>query len=200
MIVVAAILFGLAAGFLRGGSIGSLGRLPLRGVWLLFLGLLVQLLIFPSFLWSPAPIRTGVGFFHIVSYALTIAFLLWNWRTLWPVVPGMVLNVAPIVANGGYMPASVAGLRSAGLHDAADALVASNDGTLGNIVLMSEQTHFNVLGDWIYVAEWVPLATSFSIGDVLIIAGVAWVIQAGMVRTTGRDRTAPSDSPPAGES
>lgn len=204
MIPVGAIVLGLVIGFLRGGRLGALGQLRLGGIWILFLGLLLQLLIFPSPLWSPAPIRHGVEFLHVASYAFTVAFLIWNRRVLWPVIPGMILNVLPIVANGGYMPASLDALRSSGRHEEAAALAASSDGTFGNVVVMGERTRLDFLGDWIYVPEWFPLATSFSIGDVLILAGIAWVIQAGMTLATGKagssseNDVAPDGSVPSG--
>lgn len=188
MIVVAGILLGLLAGFARGGRIGRLSQLPLSGLRLLIVALLVQVLIFYSPLREAlhnVPARGPVSVtavLYVISYLCAVAFLVYNARTLWPVFPGMALNLAAIAANGGYMPASVSALRSAGREGAANALAGSSDGTLSNVTAMGEGTHLNLLGDWMYVPPWVPMATAFSAGDVLLMLGLIWIIRAGMAR------------------
>lgn len=188
MIVVAGILLGLLAGFARGGRIQRLSRLPLSGLWLLLVALVVQLLIFYSPVSDLLPSISDVGplsvtgVLYVVSYMFAVAFMVYNARIIWPVFPGMVLNLSVIAANGGYMPASESALRRAGREDAANALSDSLDGTLSNVVAMGEATRLNFLGDWIHVPPWVPMATAFSLGDVLLMLGLAWIIQAGMAR------------------
>ncbi len=186
MIAVGAVLLGLLIGFSRGGTLKGIGELRLRGLWVVFAALLIQMLIFPSPLIGQPPIRVGTQYLHIASYALIVGFLVWNRRVLWPVMPGMVLNLVAIVANGGYMPASVDALYASGRTAVARALSASPDGTLSNVVAMGESTRLDILGDWLYVPPSVPLATSFSLGDVLLLFGIAWVIQAGMAQVRRR--------------
>ena len=186
MIAVGAVLLGLFIGVSRGGTLKGIGELRLKGLWVVFAALLIQMLIFPSALIRRPPIHVGTQYLHIASYALIVVFLVWNRRVLWPVMPGMMLNLVAIVANGGYMPASVDALYASGRTAVARSLSASPDGTLSNVVAMSEATRLDILGDWLYVPPSVPLATSFSIGDLLLILGIAWVIQAGMVQVRRR--------------
>lgn len=178
------IVLGLAVGFLRRGRLAGLAELPLKGVGLVFAGLVVQLLIFPTPWWSTPPLQAGKAIWHVLSYGLIGAFFLWNWRVsaLWLLALGMVLNLVVIAANGGYMPASLDALRAAGRHETAAALLASADHTYANVVLMSEGTRLNALGDWLFLPAWLPLANAFSPGDALLMLGVAWLIQAGMAR------------------
>lgn len=179
MIPVAGILLGLGVGFARGGTLRNLAELRFTAIWLLFLTLLIQILIFPWIL-GTVLIDEATSVLHLVSYALAGVFLMLNLGRLWPVVPGAALNILVIAANGGYMPSDPEALRRAGELPAAEALLASSDGTLANVRLMTDATRLNLLGDWLFVPEWVPLAAAFSIGDALIALGVAWIVCAGM--------------------
>jgi hypothetical protein len=91
---------------------------------------------------------------------------------------GAVSNFTAVASNGGRMPASVTALERAGLLRAASGLLEGE--TPANVVLMSSSTHVNSLGDWLYLPESVPFATAFSIGDVLIMVGLGWLIARGM--------------------
>ncbi len=176
------IVLGVAAGFARRGSLTRLGHIPLKGLWLVFAGLALQLLIFPTPWWNEPPLSWGTEAWHVGSYALIVAFFLWNWRvaSLWLIALGMVLNLTVIAANGGYMPASVSALRAAGRMGAAEALTTSPEHTYANVVMMGEATRLNFLGDWLYLPSWVPLANAFSLGDFVLMLGAAWLIQGGM--------------------
>ncbi|MFP4508583.1 MAG: DUF5317 domain-containing protein [Spirochaetota bacterium] len=181
MIPVTGILLGVVVGFARGGTPGKLSELRFAAIWVLFLSLIIQILIFPWIL-GTVVVDEATAVLHLVSYTLAGLFLLLNISRLWPVLPGAFLNILVIAVNGGYMPSDPDALRRAGELGAAEALAASSDGTLANVRLMTDTTRLNLLGDRLFVPEWVPLATAFSIGDVLIAVGIAWIIQAGMKR------------------
>lgn len=174
-------LLGLALGYLRGGRIGNLARLELRGIWLLLPPLVLQLLIFP--LGARGPLITwGTPYWHILSYLFLLGFVVWNRRypELWVVGFGMILNFLVIVANGGYMPVSGEALRKAGLEKVAQAL---EEGTrTGNTTLMSHDTRLNFLGDWLFLPSWIPLSSAFSIGDVVLGIGALALLARRMVR------------------
>lgn len=176
-----AALLGLVLGYVRRGRIGNLGKLRIRGPWLLLPPLLLQLLIFP--LGSRGPILTwGTPIWHILSYLFLLAFVFWNRRypELLLMGLGLFLNFLVIVANGGYMPASAEALRKAGLESVAQALEAGT--RQGNTVLMSAQTRLNFLGDWLFFPSWIPLSSAFSIGDVILGVGAALFLARRMVR------------------
>ena len=177
------LMLGLVIGFLRGGRLANLSALSLRAVWLVFTGLVLQLLIFPTPWFNPL-IQTGTEYFHFASYGLIALFFIVNWRvwTLWLMALGMVLNAIVITVNGGYMPASAAALEAAGKIEAAEQLRNATGHVYANTILMSENTQLNFLGDWLYVPSWVPLANAFSLGDLVLMIGIAWLIQSAMCR------------------
>jgi hypothetical protein len=148
-------------------------------MWLVPVALVLQLLIFPLF--TPNPIIPfGTAIFHGVSYGLVLLWLALNVRVrpLIAVAGGALLNVTVVSLNAGYMPASPAALECAGLPTVAGLLARGE--TYGNLVGMSATTRLNVLGDWIGLPREVPFATAMSVGDVLIMAGLAWLLAKGM--------------------
>ena len=181
MIFLVAALAGVVLGYVLGGRVANLASLRLKWIWLVLVGLILQLLIFPLF--SDRPVLLyGTVPLHILSYVLVFVFLVLNLRvrSLLMLGCGALLNFAAIAANSGRMPASVTALERAGLTVAAESL--ANVGSHGNILLMGESTRLNILGDWLYLPKWIPLATAFSIGDLLIMIGLAWMIVEGMRR------------------
>jgi len=179
MIYAFAVLLGVLIGYLSGGRISRLPLLRFRALYLVPISLLIQVLIFPLF--SPEPLLPVATVpLHILSYALVLFFLALNLnvRPLLILGAGAVANLVAILANGGRMPASAAALERAGLIEAAGRLTAS--GEHGNILLMSETTRLNILGDWLYLPSWFPGATAFSMGDLLIMVGLVYLIVRGM--------------------
>ncbi|MFH1609844.1 MAG: DUF5317 domain-containing protein [Candidatus Bipolaricaulota bacterium] len=172
---------GIVAGLVRRGNLANLGRLRLRALYLILLALLIQVLIFP--LGSGAPIlKVGAAYLHLLSYVLLLGFVALNRR--YPEIlvmgVGLCLNLIAIAANGGYMPASAEALRRAGLHEVAAALEQGL--RQGNTVLMDAGTRLNFLGDFLYLPGWVPLASAFSLGDVVLGLGLATLVARRMVR------------------
>ena len=179
MLFIAAILIGVLIGYLRRGRISHLASLRLRLLALIVVATLIQVLIFPLF-GERALFPYATTFFHLLSYGLVFLFLAFNYRLL-PIVLigcGAILNLLPIAFNGGYMPSSHAALSRAGGAEIAARLV--DEGQVGNVVLMSDQTRLNILGDFLYLPEQVPLAAAFSLGDLVIALGIAWLIARGM--------------------
>jgi len=180
MLYLIAILIGLAIGFLRGGRLSHLTQLRLRWLWLVLVALVIQLLIFPLFSESPLlPYATAP--LHLLSYAVLIVWLSMNLRVLAMIalLLGATSNLVAIAANGGHIPASITALRQAGFENTVDRLLQGD--AVANVIRMSSLTRLNALGDWLYLPGWIPFATAFSIGDVLIMVGLVWLIARGMV-------------------
>jgi hypothetical protein len=179
MIFLLAALIGVLIGVLLGGRLANLPSLKMKGLWLVVVGLVVQLAIFPLFSDRPLVPYATVPL-HVLSYGLVFAFLVLNLRRrpLLLVGVGALLNLAAIAGNGGRMPASITALERAGVVSAVEHL--TSEGVYGNILLMGEGTRLDVLGDWLYLPDWIPAATAFSIGDLLIVLGLTWLIVQGM--------------------
>lgn len=189
MLFLAAIPIGILIGLAFGGRPSRLVRLRLRWIGLLAASLVIQLLIFPSF--TPEAIFPyATTALHLLSYALVCLWLAVNHRMGRTLLLGIgaICNLAVLAANGGYMPASIRALEAAGQTGTAQHL--AEHGTYANIVLMSDTTRLNWLGDVLHLPSWMPLATAFSIGDVLIFAGLIWLIARGM-KQDGRGTETP---------
>ena len=168
IVLVAALGGGFIAGLLMGGSFANLDRLSLRLAWAAVLALLLQLVAF-SPLGAPLP-EAGMVAMHLASYALLLAFVVANIRRP-PVVcfgAGVVCNVLAIVVNGGYMPARRGALLLAGLP--------VSDMPHNNSLMAGSGARLVALGDIFAVPHGVPFANVFSVGDVLIACGLAWLI------------------------
>jgi hypothetical protein len=86
------------------------------------------------------------------------------------------------------MPASIAALQQAGLFYPAERLI--QDGVFSNLIPMSTHTQLNFLGDFLYLPKWIPLSSAFSIGDLIILLALIWLIVKGMRIDGKRSREA----------
>ncbi len=176
------VVAGLVAGFLLGGRLERLADVRFRLGPLAFLALAVQLVLF-------SPLADGLAddlarAIYVVSTAAVGVVVLANLRLAGvPLIAiGAALNLAAILANGGAMPASP------------EALAALGMGTGGNTnSVVVDQPALAPLTDVFAMPDWMPLANVFSVGDILIGAGVAIAIAAAMRRPV----TAPPGAPPA---
>lgn len=170
MFILYAVLVGLVAGFALGGRPAGLAALRFRFATLAVVGFAAQVVIFSA----PVSERIGdVGApLYVASTAVVFAVLLANLRIggLPVVALGAAGNLVAIVANGGYMPASAAALAAAGKVPPDG---YSNSAVLADPVLAP-------LTDIFALPPAVPFANVFSIGDVLIGAGIALAIVAAM--------------------
>lgn len=101
MLLLDGIVIGLVVGLLSGGSVVALGRIKLKGEYLLLPLLVFQLLV--------PRIAGALGLSHAVALGLWVAVMcalvalaVWNRRWLGLVVAalGIALNIVVIVANG----------------------------------------------------------------------------------------------------
>lgn len=183
MILLVFALFALVIALARGGDIMALARVPFRLGWLAILAVGLQILIFSQW-WARSALAGWTPMLYVASLVLLVGLVAANWRL--PGLPvvglGLVSNAVAIALNGGRMPASLAALRTAGLE-----FVILKAGTLGssaNTVLLGPETKVPFLCDIFALPSWFPLATVFSIGDVLIALGAAWFFLA-VVRPKG---------------
>ena len=179
MLFFCVIPIGLLIGFLSGGRLSSLENLRLRWLPLVFISLVIQLLIFPLFTSTPILAFAEIPL-HILSYVLLAVWIVANIRIA-PIILlslGAICNLLVLIANGGVMPASINAVLKAGLPFLAERLM--QDGAYANLILMSESSRLNVLGDILYLPKWIPFSAAFSIGDLLITLALIWLIVKGM--------------------
>jgi hypothetical protein len=166
VLLLAAVILGLATVPLAGGKLSRLAEARVSLVPAIFGALAIQIVIV-SIVPDGSPFLHRV--LHIGSYVLAGAFLLANRRTagMWIVALGASLNALVIVANNGVMAASSSALRAAGLSAKADGF--ANSTALAHPRLLA-------LGDIFAVPKTWPLHSVFSIGDVCIALGAVVVV------------------------
>jgi hypothetical protein len=173
---------GLLMGRLLGGRVRNLEHVRFRWWQLAIAGLAVQLLLFAD------PIQERVGaegpVIYVASTLAVLAALLRNLRLpgLAIIAVGAVLNLAPILANGGYMPSSPDVWRE--LTGVAAVPVAF----YSNVTLIGPDTLFPFLGDIFAFPRPLPMATAFSLGDAVIALGAVVFLVTAM-RTLPSART-----------
>ena len=176
MFILYGLLIGLLVGFGLRGRASGLAALDLRWSALVFLGLLVQIVLFSG------PVTERVGelgpAIYVLSTAMVLAAVVRNWRIpgMPVVILGALCNFAAITANGGYMPAGA---------DAVTALGRSAPTVYSNSAWTPDPALWP-LTDIFALPSWLPWSNIFSVGDVLIGGGVALVVVLAM-----RSRPAP---------
>jgi hypothetical protein len=171
MVLAEAAIAGILLGLVSGGRLGALGELRIRRVGLVYAAILLQIGAFPSGLlpWStPDAIASGLW---LVSFALLIGFAVANRavRGVGLVFAGLASNLAAVVANRGLMPASPHALRAEGMTY-----------RLHNNSIATVHPHLVWLTDRWAVPDWIPWGNVFSVGDVLIAAGIVATIVLAM--------------------
>jgi hypothetical protein len=148
---------------LAGGRLLALADVRLRWAWLLLGALAVQVLIISVVPHWPG---TLLAVLHIASYLMAAAFVVVNRKIpgLWLIALGGFANFIAIAANGGVMPASPQALAAAGR--------VTEAGLFANSAVVA-QPRLLMLGDIFAIPAGWPLASVFSVGDVLIVLGAA---------------------------
>jgi hypothetical protein len=175
-----ALLVGLIAVPLTGGSLDQLSRLRFAATPAIVGAIVIQVVVISVL---PGGVPWLHRTLHLVSYALA-AWFVWANRRL-PGVPlmalGGALNLAAIIANGGVMPASRSALRTAGLP--------ADTGDFANSAAVAHP-HLAWLGDVFATPAGLPFSNVFSVGDVVLVLG-AWV---GMHAAARQRPSAPNSS------
>lgn len=181
MILAAAVILGLIASFARhrGETLNRIAAIPLRWAWLAILALVLQWPI----LRAPAGPTQGLSLqqaLFLISHLLLLVFVWLNRRQFGVLLvgAGVICNLLVILVNGGFMPITP------------ETLVKINPGSTieqwpegihygysKDVILAEEDTRFGVLSDVLVVPPPFPRPTAFSIGDLLIAAGIVVLLQ-----------------------
>ena len=172
ILLLVVIVVAVAAGYLLGGRARNFETLRLRAWWLAPVGLLLQI----QFPWlSDAGREAGVPYL-IASYVLLIVFAALNLRLAGFVLilAGLALNLLVVSVNRG-MPVTRSALETSGQGDLLDDL-ASGQGAKHH--LANDDDILLPLADVIPIPP--PIAQVVSAGDVLVYAGLVWLVIATM--------------------
>jgi hypothetical protein len=187
MILLLALAFTLLVAFLRGGSLRNLADFHLEWGWLAGLALALQI---GAIYWA-----TGNSYLYLqrgilVASGLLLLPVVWRNRRspgLALIGLGLALNLVVMTANGGFMPITpetVARIEHQHLIVHLDGLQRMS-GSKG-IVLSKEETALWALSDIFIIPPPFPVASAFSLGDVLVAVGAFIFLQRAMLGTCPR--------------
>ena len=186
VILIAVMLLALITVPFAGGRLVRIADISVRWGWAILIAIGLQIYVI-SFL----PDRFGElpEWLHVMSYFFAALFILANIR-----IPGMVLiavgglcNLVAILANDGVMPASESALRTAGIVQEAEGFANS---------AAVEDPKLLFLGDVFAIPDSVPILDNvFSVGDVLIGAGLFILIHGVCGSKLGPQRFRVSEAP-----
>lgn len=165
MIWLGALVVGLAAGLLTGGSIDNFARLKFRWPLLVLAAVVVREVV----LLTPIGRLAGSQYVYVLALAAIVVWTILHFDRLpgiWLVTTGGLLNLTVILANGGRMPVAA---------NLAGHLLSR--GHIGQYTLMGPDTNLNFLGDWISIG---PIPEAYSPGDLVIALGIALVVFFGV--------------------
>lgn len=187
MFVLIVLVCSLGLSLATGGRLRRIENFHLRALPLGIGAFVVQVLIFTDC--GEALLGAFLSVLYVLTLLMLLAFLLVNRRVFGvPVLLiGLVFNILVIGANHGRMPADPQALVATGQISHAEELI--RNGTAANVVLMTDQTRLNFLGDYIVLPFLGDVGSAYSAGDLLALIGEAALVY-GMVR---EDRTTPSD-------
>jgi len=168
-IIVLAFVFVIALVVNKGVS--GIKNKEVKAVYLMFIGFLIQLLIFNE-KFSNSIFSSTTPIFYVVSLFILLKFLLLNlhYKGMLIAMIGFSLNLLVILGNKGFMPQNLAKLELVGAH--ANIALLQQYGTFYNATIMSEKTHLNFLGDNITAHLLNSFVGVYSIGDIIILLGL----------------------------
>ncbi|TYP57824.1 DUF5317 domain-containing protein [Thermosediminibacter litoriperuensis] len=181
MLLIDFMVISFIIGFLRRGNLKGLTEIPMRRLELIFLSFIIRYA--PLFLKGPFKefASNYIMAISIISYTLLLSGLFSNWhiKPLRAAAIGVLMNFLVIVANGGKMPVSLWAVDAAGLQEFKSDLF--NPDYLYHTALTSS-TRLALLGDIIPLPRPYPRPRVFSIGDLLMAAGIFFLVQDAMLK------------------
>jgi hypothetical protein len=172
MFILYAVVAALVVGHVSGGRLQSLATIRIRWAPLIVLGFLAQVVLFTDQV--AARVGDAGPAIYVVTTLLVGIAVLRNIR-----LPGMPLiaagafsNMAAILANGGFMPATPEAMASLGK---AQPTIYSNSAVL-------TAPNLDLLIDRFALPRGLPFANVFSIGDLLLAVGIFVLIVTVMHR------------------
>ena len=183
MILALAVVLGLFAALLRYGrqAFRRISAIPLHAPWLVLVAVGLQL----PLLRAPAGPIEGLRLqqaLFLASHLLLLAFV-WRNRHLPGILvigAGVILNLAVILANAGFMPITPETLVRINPGSIAAAWPeGTHYGHSKDVILPWENTRLWVLSDILVLPPPFPWPTAFSVGDLLIAAGIVILLLQG---------------------
>jgi hypothetical protein len=179
VILLFAIVSGLVFGWVWARWHRRTYRVPeLRATWLVLAGFLPQLIV----AYLPAThslVPNGLAAASLSASLVAFLAFVWINRRL-PGMPvllaGLILNLAVMAANGGWMPITPENASRVLGTDVSQHVALGGRFGQKDVLLPSQDIHFGLLADRFLPPAWFPYQVAFSAGDILIAAGAFWLL------------------------
>jgi hypothetical protein len=190
MILTLAVALGLIAAAVasavwhRGQVIDQITRIPLRWAWLALLALALQYPLLRAPSGPPQQVALQKALF-LFSHLLLLAFVWRNRRLTGMQIVGLgvLCNLSVILANGGWMPIAPETLVRINPGSSLEQWpVGFHYGYSKDLILSHTDTFLWGLSDWLALPPPFPWPTAFSLGDLLIAAGIIVLLQGPITR------------------
>ena len=170
----------MVVGKLRGGTLSSLGEMPLKRVECIVASFAIEVAVVALGFRGTALSRSIAPYAFFLSYLLLLYAIWANRHVRWmPLIgTGVVLNFVVILANGMRMPVSADMLTAVGM---AQQVAAIESGRVLTYKLIDTTTRLWPLGDVIPIGPPYPIHRVISVGDIVMAIGVFLLIQHEML-------------------
>ena len=174
---------GIGVGLILGLAFSKWRRHPYQPpmfnhIWLVFAGFLPQYIAI--YLGSTrAAFPDSLAALFLVTSQLTLFVFAWLNRStpgMLILIIGLVLNLAVMVFNDGFMPISPDTATSLVSEDVTNKLIIGNRFGSKNILLPRHETHLELLADRFLSPSGYRYRVAFSLGDVFISFGAFWML------------------------
>lgn len=181
MILAWAVVLGLIVALVRHGrdAFGRIAAIPLRSAWLAVLAVALQW----PLLRAPAGPTESLRLQHALFLASHLLLLALVWRNrrlagMLVVGAGVVCNLAVILVNGGFMPITPEACARINPGSTVDRCPEGDHYDYSKDVIRArDDTRLWLLSDMLVIPPPFPLPTAFSVGDLLIAAGIVVLLQ-----------------------
>jgi hypothetical protein len=180
MILSLAVIIGLAATIIRARmKKRTLTLPPIHFEGLVFIAVIPQILIFYVPRVSKVVPETIIPYIQMISMVGLIVFVGLNIKKKGFVLlgAGLVSNFLAIATNGGWMPISVKTLNRLNPEVPIESWkVGERLALTKDRILSPEHTNLGFLTDAFSLPSWIRYKFAFSLGDILISAGIIYIL------------------------
>ncbi len=189
--LVDTLIVSVAVGKIRGGSLSSLGSMPLKRVEAIVVAFAAEAAILALGLRGVRYAAVAAPYVFFCAYACLL-YAVWANRSVpWMSLVGLgiALNFVVILANGMRMPISADALAAAGLGGQAAAIAT---GRVLTYRLMDSTARLWPLGDVIPLGPPYPVHRVVSVGDIVMAVGAFLLVQRQMLGGTRKAGPGPA--------